>query len=234
MTGKPPELIAHRGASRERRENTLPAFARALELGIDGIELDTHATRDGVVVVHHDFIPAAEPPAPGFTGSPIEALSSADVARFRFADGSGIPTLREVIDLVGERATLYVELKARRIEREVVACFAGAKGPWAVHSFDHVAIRRTRSVAPRARTGVLLASYMVDPEATLKASYAQDYWQSGDLIDAELVQRVHRVKGRVIAWTVNSMARATELAEMGVDGICTDDVRLIRHTPQGG
>ena len=226
----PPEMIAHRGASREHRENTLPAFARALELGIDGIELDTHATRDGVVVVHHDFVPAAEPPVPGLAGIPFEALTSADVARFRFADGSGIPTLRDVIELVGERATLYVELKARRIEREVVACFAGKNGRWAIHSFDHMAIKRARSVAPRARTGVLLASYVVEPEATLKAAYAQDYWQSGDLIDPELVERVHRARGRVIAWTVNSADRAIELTEMGVDGICTDDVRIVRHS----
>ena len=229
----PPEMIAHRGASRERRENTLPAFARALELGVDGIELDTHATRDGVVVVHHDFVPAADPPAPSLAGVPFHSLTAADVARFRFADGSGIPTLNEVIDLVGIRATLYVELKARRIEREVIACFAGKRARWAVHSFDHVAIRRTRSVSSRARTGILLASYMVEPEAALKTAYAQDYWQSGDLIDADLVERVHKATGRVIAWTVNTPERAAELTEMGVDGICTDDVRLIRTAAPG-
>jgi glycerophosphoryl diester phosphodiesterase len=229
----PPEVIAHRGASRERRVNTLPAFARALELGVDGIELDTHATRDGVVVVHHDFAPTAEPPAPSLAGVPFEQLTAADVARFRFADGSKIPTLNEVIELVGQRVTLYVELKARRIEREVVACFAGKRGRWAIHSFDHAAIRRTRSVSPRARTGVLLSSYLVEPEAALKAAYAQDYWQSGDFIDADLVERVHRATGRVIAWTVNTLERAAELAEMGVDGICTDDVRLIRRDTTG-
>ena len=51
---KRPERIAHRGANREARENTLPAFLKALERGADGIELDVHATADGVVVVHQD------------------------------------------------------------------------------------------------------------------------------------------------------------------------------------
>ena len=47
-------IIAHRGASRAFHENTIRAFERAVELGVDGIELDVHATRDGVLVVHHD------------------------------------------------------------------------------------------------------------------------------------------------------------------------------------
>jgi glycerophosphoryl diester phosphodiesterase len=230
---KEPEMIAHRGASGERRENTLPAFARALELGANGIELDVHTTRDGVVVVHHDFVPTAAPPVPALSRVPFEALASADVSQFRFDDGSGIPTLQEVIDLVGERATLYVELKARRIERDVIACFGQHRGQWAIHSFDHVAIKRARSVSPRARTGILSASYLVDPDGALKAAYAQDYWQSGDLIDPELVERVHRANGRVIAWTVNSLGRANELAEMGVDGICTDDLPALRQPPGG-
>jgi glycerophosphoryl diester phosphodiesterase len=62
----------------------------------------------------------------------------------------------------------------------------------------------------------------------LKSAYAQDYWQSGDLIDGELVERIHRANGRVIAWTVNSVERAAELTAMGVDALCTDDVRVLR------
>jgi len=49
-----PEIIAHRGASRERPENTLAAFNRAAELGADAVELDVHLTKDGRLVVHHD------------------------------------------------------------------------------------------------------------------------------------------------------------------------------------
>ena len=48
------EIIAHRGTPRELPENSLPGFARALEAGAQGIELDVHLTADGVVVVHHD------------------------------------------------------------------------------------------------------------------------------------------------------------------------------------
>jgi glycerophosphoryl diester phosphodiesterase len=84
----PPELIAHRGASRECRENTLPAFARALELGADGIELDVHASSDGVIVVHHDFVPRAEPPTPKLAGRPIAELTARELRSKSFTPKS--------------------------------------------------------------------------------------------------------------------------------------------------
>jgi glycerophosphoryl diester phosphodiesterase len=221
------ELIAHRGASRERRENTLSAFERALELGADGIELDTHVTRDGVVVVHHDPVPRGDTASPGLAGRPFASLGAREVETFRFGDGSGIPTLRDVIDLVGDRATLYVELKGRAIEAAVIDCLRDGRGRYALHSFDHAAVKRVRPLAAAMPTGVLLASYLLEPERALQAAGARDYWQSGDLVDAELVDRIHAVGGRVIVWTVNRPEDATALAAIGVDGICSDDLRAV-------
>ena len=222
-----PELIAHRGASRECRENTLPAFARALELGADGIELDVHASSDGVVVVHHDFVPRAEPPTPKLAGRPIAELTARELRGFRFEDGSGIPELREVIDLVGDSAILYVEQKGRGIEREVIDCLSHGSGRHAIHSFDHGAMKRARSISLDMQTGILLSSYLVDPDHALQAAGARDYWQSLEFTDAALVERVHAAGGRVIVWTVNRAEDAASLAAIGVDGVCTDDLRVI-------
>ena len=222
-----PELIAHRGASRECRENTLPAFARALELGADGIELDVHASSDGVVVVHHDFVPRAEPPTPKLAGRAIAELTARELRGFRFADGSGIPELREVIDLVGDGAVLYVEQKGRGIEHAVLECLAHGSGRYAMHSFDHAAMKRTRSVSPDMEVGILLSSYLIEPDQALRAAGARDYWQSLEFTDAALVERVHAAGGRVIVWTVNRAEDAASLAALGVDGICTDDLRIV-------
>ena len=54
LSGAPPLVIAHRGASGDRPENTLPAFEEAIAQGADVIETDLHLSRDGVVVIHHD------------------------------------------------------------------------------------------------------------------------------------------------------------------------------------
>jgi glycerophosphoryl diester phosphodiesterase len=222
------ELIAHRGASRERRENTLPAFERAIELGADGIELDTHITRDGVVIVHHDEAPRAESSTSGLAGQPFASLTASDVRTFRFPDGSGIPTLEETIDLVGDRVILYIELKAREIEHAVLRCLHARPARFALHSFDHASVKRVRSGAgDGVRTGVLTCSYLLEPERALEHAGATDYWQSQDLVDEALVQRVHAAGGRVIVWTVNRAEQAAELEALGVDGVCTDDLRTV-------
>src|SRR3712207_1260705 len=143
-----PARIAHRGAPREHPENTLPAFARALELGADGIELDVHATRDGVVVVHHDSVPRATSSDPRLRGRAIAELSHDELRRFEVAPGVGIPTLTDVFALVGDRAVVYVELKGANIERQVHTVIAEHGVRCAVHSFDHAAVARAGAIAP--------------------------------------------------------------------------------------
>jgi glycerophosphoryl diester phosphodiesterase len=222
-----PARIAHRGAPREHPENTLPAFARALELGADGIELDVHATRDGVVVVHHDAVPRATPSDSRLARRAIVELTYDQLQHFALAPGVGIPTLAEVLALVGERAVVYVELKGARIEREAVAVIRQHGARCAVHSFDHAAVARVAEIAPDLRRGLLFSRHPGDPTAALEAAGARDAWPEWPLVDDAFVERVHRIGGAVIAWTVNDAAAARRLSAMGVDGICTDDVRLL-------
>lgn len=213
-----PEIIAHRGTPREHAENSLPGFARALALGVDGIELDVHVTRDGVPVVHHD-----ETLGPGaLTGRAIAELSREQLRTHEIAPGVAIPTLAEVRDLVGGRATLYVEVKARGAEAAVAAALEGLGDRAPVHSFDHRVSRRVRELAPRTPAGVLSTSYLIDTVAAMRAADARDLWQHWTMVDAALVAGVHAGGGRVIAWTVNEPAAAVALAAAGADGVCTD------------
>jgi glycerophosphoryl diester phosphodiesterase len=223
-----PELIGHRGAPRERPENTLASFLRALDLGADAVELDVHATRDGVVVVHHDFVPRAVSTVASLQGRPIAELTAAELDSFRVS-GEPIPTLTDVLQAIGTRATVYVEIKGRGIEEAVVATIAGASSARRVpvHSFDHRAVVRARSIEPSLIGGILLVSYLVEPERALRAAGARDYWQEWSMIDEELVAAVHAREGRVIAWTVNEAETARRLASIGVDGICTDVLQVI-------
>jgi glycerophosphoryl diester phosphodiesterase len=222
-----PARIGHRGAPREYPENTLPSFTRALELGADGVELDVHATRDGVVVVHHDPVPRAATPHPAMAGRAIADLTHDQLRTFIVGPGIGIPTLAEVLSLVGGAAIVYVELKGAGIERQVVDVIRASTARCAVHSFDHAAIARTRTLAPGLRRGLLFSRRPRDPAAAMDAAGASDAWPEWPLIDREFVASVRRVGGAVIAWTVNDPAAARRLAAMGVDGICTDDLRLI-------
>ena len=213
---RPLELVAHRGANRERPENTLAAFARALELGADGIELDVHATADGTVVVHHDF-------AVRGADRPIAAMRDAELARHRVG-GEPIPTLDEVLELCASRCRVYVELKGRGIERAVVERVAAHRAECALHSFDHRAIRRVRELAPGLRRGILLDAYLVDVAAALRAADAQDLWQGWTWIDAPLARAAEGAGARIVAWTIDDVAAARALVALGVRTLCTDVV----------
>ena len=217
-----PEVIAHRGTPREHPENTLPSFLRALELGADAVELDVHATSDGVVVVHHDPVMRGIAPRPELAGQRIAELTATELARFRVDGDVAIPTLEAVLDAIGDRATVYVEVKGRRIEQAVVDCVKHLPARTAIHCFDHRVVRRVHELAPDVPTGVLIAGYLLEPGEELRKVGARDYWLERQFIDEEAVRRVHAAGGRMIAWTVNHRAEAEMLAHMGVDGICTD------------
>lgn len=204
---------------RQARENTLPSFQRAIDAGADGIELDVHATADGVVVVHHD--------AALRQGPAIAELTLADLRGYDAAPGIPIPTLREVCDLVSDWVILFVEIKGTGIERAVLETLAPYGGEAAIHSFDHALIARIARLEPERRLGILFEEPPERIAESMDATGALDVWPHWRLVTPELVNEVHDAGGRVIPWTVNDQARARTLAALGVDGLCGDDVRLL-------
>jgi glycerophosphoryl diester phosphodiesterase len=218
-----PEIIAHRGASAERPENTVAAFVRAAELGADAVELDVHLTADGQLAVHHD----ADVGPPGQRRA-LRSLTLADVAALRVA-GEPVPTLDAVVSAVGARVRIYCELKG--IDTAAPACrlLRPLGDGAAVHSFDHRLVAAARAADGAVPRGVLEVSYHVDPAFPLRSVDARDLWQDARAIDADLIREIHAAGGRVVAWTVNDPGRAVALAELGCDGICTDDVARIRN-----
>ena len=219
------ERIAHRGAKRELPENSIPAFRRAFERGADAIELDVHATRDGVVVVHHD--PTIRLPDERSKRAIAETTWD-ELQRVELAPGIGVPRLTDVLAMVPAKKTVYVEIKGEQIEAAVVAVIGESSVRCAVHSFNQFAIARCRELAPDLPRGILFddgpASAMI---GALEAAGARDLWPRWSLIDASLVAQAHDAGARVIGWTVNSVSAARSLIDMGIDGLCTDDVRLL-------
>jgi glycerophosphoryl diester phosphodiesterase len=213
------ELIAHRGAKREFPENTLPAFQRAYERGADAVELDVHATRDGVVVVHHD------PSVHGWSGPPIAEATWAQLQSVDLGGGARIPRLADVLAMTPAARTVYVEIKGAAIEQAVADVIRARATRCAIHSFDHAAIRRLRSIAPEIPRGVLYENDSTNILIAAAAADARDVWPKHTLIDRALVDAVHEAGGRIIAWTVNDAIEAKRLADLGVDGLCGDDVR---------
>lgn len=182
-----------------------------------------HATRDGVVVIHHDpIVHARHPQQPAHRA--IADLSASELAKFPLADGTGVPTLVETLGVVGTRAKVYVEIKARDIEPLVTRCIRESETTCAVHSFDHRVVRNVKAILPAIRTGVLEVSRHINPAAALTDASAEDLWQEVDSIDQEMVEAAHGIGARVVAWTANEPARWKKLYALGVDAICTDRI----------
>ena len=210
-----PSVIAHRGASGYEYENSRAAFRRAVMLDADGVELDIHATRDGSIVVHHD------PEIPGF--GPIALLTMDEARQIRLRNGETLPQLREILQLVGER-DVWVEVKSLAPEHDGALLEVLDRGPapgrYAVHSFDHRIVRRLGETRPELRRGVLLSACLEDPVSAMQAVGASTLWQEWQLVDRDLVARVHAAGMTIIAWTVNEIGDLERLVRLGVDGLC--------------
>lgn len=217
-----PLAISHRGLRSAAPENSLPAFLAAIDAGAEGIELDVHASADDVLFVNHD---------PDLTIDgvrlPISSLESGRIGRVRIAAETGIPALDETLDVIGARCDVFIEIKAAGIETAVARCLRrhiDTMERYAVHAFDHRAVKRMLELIPSVRTGILQASYLIDSCAALRRAGATDLWQHADFIDENLVIDAHACGARVIAWTSDSPSQWEKLAKLRVDGICTDKV----------
>ena len=215
-----PELIGHRGAPTQLRENTLDGFLLAIDQGADGLELDVHATSDEEVVVYHDY---------ELQGTPIADLLWAEVKELQ----PDIPRLDDLLDEIADAATAYIEIKGAGIESLVIEVARAHGKRFAMHSFDHKAMIRVAQLASGIPRGVLIDAGTTNPIQAMRRAAgdtgARDVWPHWSLVGVDMMRAAKELELRVIPWTVNSAQSARHLASLGVAGICTDDVRILAN-----
>lgn len=230
-----PQVFAHRGAKAVAPENTIPAFARALAMGVAGIELDIHCSKDGKLVVIHDESLERTTTSKGkvadFTAAELAQVDAGIPFSPAFA-GVGIPTLDEVFDLVGNRCLVNVEVKTddplggdqvegllalikdRALYDQVI-----------VSSFNPVSLIKIRFLDPKVRLGLL---YYLPMPLWLRNAWFTPIMQPeavhpySPLIDAAHMTWARGHGCAVNTWTVNDVAEAKRLAALGVDVIMSD------------
>jgi glycerophosphoryl diester phosphodiesterase len=231
----PPLVIAHRGDSAHRPENTLASIAGALEVGATLVEIDVQLTRDGHVVVIHD--PTLERTTSGhgdvreMTLAEVRAVSAGYPSQFgeRWA-GERVPTLGEALGLLHGRARALIEIKAESVTDEETGGLealtaaeirhAGMADRVALISFDQRAIRRLRRLAPDLTRGRLFGRTSAD-EVLACASEAgcelvmPHKSQLGD----ELVARVHAAGLKLATWVVDEPEELKQLARFPLYGV---------------
>lgn len=223
------KIYAHRGASSECPENTLGAFQRALALGTHGIELDVHLSSDGVPVVIHDATVERTTDGKGA----VAELTLAELKELDAGQGERIPTLAEVLDLVGSAAHVDIEVKAdEAADAAVHEARHRTHLRWAISSFDHNVLTHVRSSFSDIELWPLVVEVSDEALATaldLQSPVIAVYDQS---LTREVVERITASTIATWVWTVNEPQRAKTLGEWSVEGICTDNPRLIMDAVQ--
>jgi len=220
-----PLVFAHRGGSKLAPENTIAAFDRGLAAGADGLELDVHLSRDGVVVVHHDAQLDRTTRATG----PLGDRTAAELAAF------DVPALRDVLGRYRD-ARIIIELKqatadlARAVIQEVHA--AGAVDRVCLGSFSAGVLRAARAIDPAIATSggqmdVRLALYRswvhLSPGRTAYQAFQVPEMSGRTRVVSPRFIRLAHESGLVVqVWTVDDPADIRRLLDWGVDGIISD------------
>ena len=223
-TGHPRRVtaIAHRGDPLGARENTLPAFASAVALGADWVEIDLRRTRDGTIVVLHDQRLNRLWDVDASVGD----LSAAEVA----ALGEGaqrIPTLRAVLDAVP--LPLMVDFTRREVVAGALADVqdAGALDRALFVTGNIEALRQLRALSSSAHLGLTWLEGEQPPLALL-TELGAEYWNPWfGLVTAAGVSAVHEAGRKVSTWTVDTTADITRLFSWGVDAVVSNDVATL-------
>lgn len=220
-------IWAHRGASAAAPENTLAAFGLALQRQADGIELDVHLSGDGVpMVIHDDTLERTSNGRGRVSAWSAEALQALDAGRWfspAFA-GERIPTLEQVLQLVGEQARLNIEIKSAAAGEAVLALLQRyPKTSALVSSFDHRLLARLRGQAPQLPLGFLVDSpwWRLSLRRAL-VSAAESFHPRQDLVCRPLLLACQRAGIKVYPWTVDDPVRQDELRRLGCDGLFTN------------
>lgn len=221
--------FAHRGYRQRATENTLQAIAHALELNVDGVEIDIWNV-GGQLLVKHDrrlgrLIPGSEL---------LINMCPRALREKLLPGGERIPTLREVLELVGNHAQLNIEIKgpncaallASELEAYVSDSGAGFE-QYLVSSFDHRQLHQFMQLLPEVRRGVLLYGIPNDLAACAEPFKAYSLHLSLDFISEELISDGRRRGLKTYVYTVNHGDDLHLLADMGVDGVFTDEPQLV-------
>jgi glycerophosphoryl diester phosphodiesterase len=235
-----PVVVAHRGASSTRPENTVPAFEEAIALGAPAIELDVRLTADGHAVVMHDADVSRTTDGAGLVHElTLERLRLLRAGSERHP--ARVPTLREVLELASGRVGVVVEIKnlpgdpgyVPDDEPSVRAALGeldgvGFDGPVLVVSFNPRSVAAVRAAADGVLTGLLTTDAIrPDDGLAFAAEQGHDFLlprSRGLLAEGlDVVGRAHVRGVRLGTWTVDDRPTFARLVDAGLDAVATND-----------
>jgi glycerophosphoryl diester phosphodiesterase len=213
-------LLGHRGARLYAPENTVTAFDLALAHGADGFEFDVRCTRSKQSIICHDH---------KFNRMVVRRSTLEQIHAKCPVDGKP-PCLEDVLEFYQRKAFLNIEVKVRGMEQVVfqaIKRFPPRRG-YFISSFLPSVVRKLHALDPSLVLGAISKSYWhLRRWKSLPISYVVAHHK---LLTPKLINELHAAGKTVITWTVNDARHMRMAAQMGVDGIISDDTKLLVET----
>lgn len=233
------KIFSHRGYSGKYPENTMIAFKKALECGVDGIELDVQLTKDGEVVIIHDETIDRTTTGKGFVVDyTYEELEKFD-ASFKFKDlgFNKIPTLREYFQLVKDYDIVTnVELKTGineylGIEEKVWELIKeyNLEEKVIISSFNHFSVMRMKKIAPQLKYGFLSEDWIIDAGKYTHSHGVQCYHPRFNNLVPDVIKELKKYNLEINTWTVNLEEDMRYLYSNNIDVIITNYPELAQE-----
>ena len=211
--------VGHRGAKAYAPENTLMSFKKAMEIGVDAVELDVRKTKDNQLVVIHDADVKRTTDGEGL----VSELTLKEIKGFSAESGEKIPTLQEALDFLDKKVKVFIELKEAGVEEQVLSKVneRGLEKNVVIVSFLEDALKKVRELDKGIEIGLIYAKHKNPVKAALelKANYLLAFYRFTHTAN---VQKAHENGLKVIVWTINKPEEVEEYAAKGVDGIASD------------
>jgi glycerophosphoryl diester phosphodiesterase len=233
-----PYVIAHRGASAYKPENSLSAFEEAIKMQADYIETDVHQTKDGSVVIMHDF--TVDRTCEGYdkNNTSVKDLTLAQFCDLRLkGTNEHPPTLDSAIKFINGRCKLLIEIKKGSdlypgIENNILEIIKANKAEdWVniIHSFDKKALLTLQ----KQQTGVQLQRLVAFRLPLASFTFSKEKWKgvnaNGLFTSKRFIRKMHSQNKTVFSWTINKERKMKKLVRRQVDGIITNKPDVARR-----
>jgi len=217
--------IGHRGAKGHIAENTVASIEKALDFGVDGIEIDVHQCASGELVVFHDFTLDRITNGSG----EISRLTLSELKKLKVDGHHKIPTLSEVLDVIDKKCMLNIELKGKHTASktcEIIENYIQDKGwnynDFIVSSFQHHELENVYSINKHIALGVLTKANLDEAIAFAKTINAKTIHPNFSLLSKRNVKHTQDQGYLVYTWTVNTEAAISRMKDYNVNGIISD------------
>ena len=227
-------VIGHRGAMGHVLENTIESVQKAIELNVDGIEIDVFKSKTGELVVYHDPFLSRLSNSNAF----IEQISLDSIKKIELIGGYFIPTLKEIVDIIPEKIFLNIELKGQdtafetnKIIINYLNTYNFPVSKFIISSFRWDELKKIRSFNKDIPIAILVDSlYKIDDAIKLaKQINAVSLNPNKEFITKEIVNKIQSKNIKVYPYTINTPRNIRKMRSMGVDAIITDYPERIKR-----